>query len=99
MMSRHTFRTTWNNKNVEVAMGWDRVMEYYFMVITDLNACEEDETDIIYSNLDEDQPYSDSLSPYLAILDEKGIKIPRKMIEATERTLENKSIDFTGVPV
>lgn len=58
-MSEVKFQTKMDNKNVEVLAGWDPVLHRYFLVITDLdfdyenNSDDEDEqTDLIWSNLD-----------------------------------------------
>lgn len=53
---RHTFNTTYNNRPVIVAMGWDIPMQGYFMTVEPVeenNPDADEESGMIYSNLDD----------------------------------------------
>ncbi len=88
-MSQHYCRTSMNNKPVEVLMGWDRPLQGFFMVIFDLSSPKAME-DMIYSNLNERNPYPKVLDPFANKLEEMGIQVPKTMLEEVE---EDKSFD------
>lgn len=90
-MSRHYFQTTYAEKPVEVLMGFDRPLNGFFMVIDYLDEPEDDEDDgYIYSNMWEEKPHPDSLTPYLEKLAELNISIPAEMIQEIENDGEIK---------
>lgn len=110
-MSRYTYRTkTATGVSVEVCMGWDPPLEYYFMTVMRyfsddpdgvLDGAEdeegEDETDdeVLYSNLNEKDPFQPSLVRYLKVLDGLGITLPSEMIIAASRLNNREVKDYT----
>lgn len=81
-MSRHYFQTTYAGKPVEVLMGFDRPCNGFFMVIDYLEEPEDDENEgCIYTNMWEENPHPDSLTPYLNKLTELDIAVPAEMIQ------------------
>lgn len=63
-------------------MGWDRSLQHFFMVIEDKSP----EAGLLggesplYSNLEDVDPFPDSLDRYLELLKELEIAVPDKMI-------------------
>lgn len=94
-MSQHVYRTTHEGQPIAVLLGWDRPIGHYFMVIewqgqrfTDAPwaIAMDDATDnLLYSNLDEPNPFELSLAYFKVKLDELGIRVPEPMFEQVER--------------
>lgn len=83
-MSRHYFQTTYAEKPVEVLMGFDRPLNGFFMVIDYLEPEDDKDDGYIYSNIQEENPHPNSLTPYLKKLAELDISIPAEMIQEIE---------------
>lgn len=99
-MSQHCFSTTHAGQRVSVQLGWDRPIGHYFMVIewedsgsavtpvscptdSDMDDGTNDDT-LLYSNLDEPEPFGLSLACFRAKLTELGIEVPESMFEQVE---------------
>jgi hypothetical protein len=78
-MSQHFFETTYLNEPVRIMMGWDRPLQYYFLLIEKLTSDEEER--IIWSNLDHFTAFeARSLENYLSVLNGLCIGVPEQMI-------------------
>ncbi|MFM1001302.1 hypothetical protein WFK94_20920 [Yersinia enterocolitica] len=58
---------TSNGCRIEILLGWDRVLDYFFLVI------EPDRDPPLYSNLDENDFASLSLEYFQSVLDRFGV--------------------------
>ena len=68
-MSRHYFDTFHKGFSVTVLLGWDRPMNYFFLVIekpTELidDTMKVESDDFLYSNLHESDPFNHDLDYY-----------------------------------
>ena len=93
-MSQHVFNTvTMDGRPVQVVMGWDRPLQYYFLTVQALDAewqplspeGEHGESEgYLYSNLyDPEIPLVDNqLAYYSTILYELGLDVPMAMLSA-----------------
>lgn len=95
-MSQHLLRTTMGLEPVQVLMGYDRPLGHFFLVVTRLQAA-DDEDDLIYSNLSDPLAgLARDLNRYRDILNGLGIPVPVSMIsnvlqDAAERA-GNKTV-------
>lgn len=83
-MSQHNFVTTHDTRPVNVILGWDRPLGQYFLVIERLDATDDDSDDILYSNLNERDPFSKDLSFFKKKLEELTIQAPDRMFVEVE---------------
>lgn len=75
-MSQIKFKTTYQNKPVEVMAGWDKPLSYYHLTIFNLDPEEEDE-ETIYSDLEEPNPFGvKNVEVIKKKLDSFGIEVP-----------------------
>ena len=86
-MSRHYYKTQYQEKPIIVMMGYDRPFNGFFMVIE--QAHQEDD-EYIFSNLFDNNPYPNSLNSYKEVLSELGIFIPDEMFLEVEADAEAK---------
>lgn len=75
-MSRHLFDTTQSGLDVQVAMGWDRPLQRYFLTVTD------GADGFLYCNLDEPDPDHLSIHDIRAALGRLQVEVPEAMFEA-----------------
>lgn len=81
-MSQHIFKTTRAGEPISVLLGWDRPLEYFFLVVEQLSVENNDEI-YLYSNLDDPGAIDCSLDYFRQKLSELGISVPDSMfIEA-----------------
>ncbi|MDR3481307.1 MAG: hypothetical protein P4L91_11425 [Burkholderiaceae bacterium] len=83
-MSQHYFETVYQNRPIEVLMGWDKPAQGYYMVI-EWSDEDDDEQIYLYTHLDdEDLPdsYAKTIAPFLGRLAVLGITIPSGMLQA-----------------
>lgn len=97
-MSQHRFSTTHNGEKTRLLMGWDKPLQGYFLVIE--KASDEDEP--FYSNLlHAENPYPKTLEPFLEVLENLGIQVPLKMVNAVQEDgkndIGNKEIFYPDV--
>jgi hypothetical protein len=106
-MSQHCFSTTHAGQRVSVQLGWDWPIGHYFMVIEwedqgsaampvpcPKNAGMDGRTDedtLLYSNLDEPEPFGLSLACFRARLTELGIEVPESMFKQVEIDRRNRT--------
>ena len=102
-MSQHVYRTTHDGQPISVLLGWDRPIGHYFMVIewqgprfteSPWAIAMDDATDndnLLYSNLDEPNPFELTLAYFKAKLDELGIRVPEPMFEQVEGDRLNRA--------
>lgn len=88
-MSQHTFFATHQGRPVKVVMGWDRPLAYFFMTVMLLEGCvarsdEDEDDDVLYSNLDQSRPFGLDLDDLRGALDELGITVPESMFDEVE---------------
>jgi hypothetical protein len=78
-MTQRILKTSINECAVNVLMGWDRALQYYFMVINYVDSDDEP----LYSNLDDDDAginIKNELPYFLKKARSFNIKIPEAMI-------------------
>jgi hypothetical protein len=92
-MSRHYFATVHKGVPVTVILGWDRPMDYFFLMIQksaelieDTMQVEDDE--FLYSNLHETDPFGHDLAYYREVLRHFQIVVPESMFIQVERDRE-----------
>jgi hypothetical protein len=97
-MSQHYFKTQNEIGSLNILIGWDKPMQGYFMVI-DYEKSLSDQP--LFSNLTLDIPYPKSLTSYLVILEEHGIKIPYQLIEEVkldgEENIGNRFVEHVYI--
>ncbi len=100
-MSRHYFDTSHKGFPITVIVGWDRPMNYFFLVIEkpaeliDDTMQVEDE-DFLYSNLHEIDPFGHDLDYYREVLRHFHIDVPDSMfievLDDAERNIGNRIV-------
>lgn len=80
-MSRHIFNTTYSGRPVEVAAGWDRPLQGYFLTVLYLDTPDDIDYEYAFNNLEWPNPHPNGFARWAATLDNMGIKIPDAMIE------------------
>lgn len=82
-MSKHIFRTQLESQSIEIQMGWDRPMQWYYLVISPISNGGR-LGDPIYSNLDEEHPERLPLRYFWELLRKLGISPlpPDEMFDA-----------------
>jgi hypothetical protein len=88
-MSQHFYNTQFQEKDIQVMLGWDRPLQRFFLVITYQNEQDYDEDDdfgeVVYSNLnDKNLPDGDpkyqSLDYFKSVLSYFEILLPNEML-------------------
>jgi hypothetical protein len=82
-MSQRTLITELEGIETTVLMGWDRPLQYHFMVI------EQGGNDPLYSNLDDDNSEDADLQYFLDKAKQFGVTIPDAMVERLKQDKEN----------
>src|SRR3546814_17311129 len=82
-MSRHYFNTFHKGSPISVILGWDRPMNYFFLVIEEQNNSADNPMtlDLLYSNLQENDPFNHDLDYYRAGLRHFQIEVPERTEE------------------
>jgi hypothetical protein len=76
-MTQRTLKTAIGGRSVTILMGWDKPLQYHFMVIEYLDGDEE----LLYSNLDDDAAGLVSRLAYFAKKPRTfGIELPPAML-------------------
>jgi len=94
-MSRHYFDTFHKGFSVTVLLGWDRPMNYFFLVIekpTELidDTMKVESDDFLYSNLHESDPFNHDLDYYREVLRHFQILVPESLfIEVQHDAVRN----------
>jgi hypothetical protein len=88
-MSQHFFTTTHEGRPVELLMGFDRPLQGFFMVVSRLDA-RDDEDEIVYCNLNDRAlagcaGLPQRLDHFLTKLAGLGIHVPPEMLDEIER--------------
>lgn len=106
-MSQHVYLTQHSGRPVKVLMGWDRPLQGFFMVVErmdprapNMNDPDDDgEESYLYCNLDHEDSHPITLTPFLTVLSNFGIKVPDAMIKDLRRdgveNMGNKHVDWT----
>ncbi|NJM43840.1 MAG: hypothetical protein HC858_07435 [Brachymonas sp.] len=76
-MSQHVLQTKLADVPVEILLGWDRRLSYFFMVIE--RASNDGDEEPIYSNLNEQEPFKKSLTFYRLVLERLGVAVPEAL--------------------
>ncbi len=76
-MSRHFYKTTFENEPITILMGYDNYYDGFFMVI---EYDEPKDEDVIYSNLFENDCYPKNLSTHQRQLNALNLSVPIEMI-------------------
>ncbi|HCM5830611.1 hypothetical protein [Klebsiella pneumoniae] len=87
-MSRHYFATSHKGAPVTVYLGWDRPVQYFFLVI-EKSAARVEEDDYLYSNLHERDPFGHGLDYYRDVLRHFQIVVPESMFTEVQRDADN----------
>ena len=92
-MSRHYFDTFHKGFPVTVLLGWDRPMNYFFLVIekpTELidDTMKVESDDFLYSNLHEDDPFAHDLDYYREVLRHFQILVPESLFIEVQHDAE-----------
>lgn len=103
-MSQHSFKTTHRELPITVLLGWDRPLQYFFMVIEntapDDDGQEEQDDGYLYSNLNDKHPFGMCLADYQAKLAELGITVPAEMFIRVGRdrllNVGNRCVSYSG---
>ncbi len=92
-MSRHYFDTFHKGYPINVVLGWDRPMEYFFLVIEEQNTSADNPMtfDLLYSNLQESDPFNHDLDYYREVLRHFQIDVPESMFIEVERDRERNT--------
>lgn len=77
-MSQHLFNTVYQDRPLQVMLGYDRPLGHVFMTLTYL-----DDGSSLYSNLDQPNAFDLSLDDYAAQLHHLGIGVPQSIFEET----------------
>jgi hypothetical protein len=93
-MSRHIYETRYRDRKVEVVIGFDCQLRYFFMTVmyteTALNAAvnshgDDDDDTVVYSNLsDPEAGFARDLAHYRSKLASLGITVPESMFQQAE---------------
>ena len=81
-MSQHFYKTNYQNRPVEVVMGWDRPLQEYFLWIRYLDKKQQS---FLWHNLDYDIALRYELNTFLNVLAGFNIQIPLAMIEDVQK--------------
>ena len=73
-MSQRTLVTELNGIETTVLMGWDRPLQYHFMVIS------QGENEPLYTNLDDADSLDADLEYFIERANQFGISIPMEMV-------------------
>lgn len=85
-MSQHIYKTTYQNRPLQVLMGWDKPLSGYFLVL----AYEDSkEFENLYSNLEDPKLMQygglpPTIEPFLEKLLELGIEVPEAILDEVE---------------
>lgn len=92
-MSRHYFGTFHKGSPITVVLGWDRPMDYFFLVIEEeTNSADNPMAfDLLYSNLQESDPFNHDLDYYRGVLRHFQIGVPENMFIEVERDRERNT--------
>ncbi|MFL9883226.1 hypothetical protein PQR66_09330 [Paraburkholderia agricolaris] len=91
-MSQHSFDTVHNGFPITVLLGWDRPLNYFFLVIQKRTtrideAMQAEDGDILYSNLHENEPFNHDLEYYREVLGNFQILVPESMFIEVQHDL------------
>ncbi len=95
-MSQHFLYADLDGQQVEIQMGWDTPMDWYYLLISPVLDNEVID-DPIYSNLDEPNANSNDLSFYVGVCRKMGIDIPIEMVEGIEEDRRTRRMNHRVV--
>ncbi|QRI92964.1 hypothetical protein JQN63_14225 [Delftia lacustris] len=94
-MSQHIFETVHNGHAITILMGWDRPLQYFFLVIEGPDEAFPDvhpdpkEPGYAYSNWYEPDPFGNSLEHYRQVLVRYGVSVPDRMFMEVRQDCAN----------
>lgn len=88
-MSQHVFETSHEGRDVSVTLGFDRPLGHVFMVIAYKQVI-GDGPENLYSNLDEEDPFDQSLEHFGEALQHFGIDVPKSMFEQVDQDRKHR---------
>lgn len=80
-MSRHTFKTTHDNRPVEVAAGWDRPLQGFYMTVLYTDSAKGAEYEYAFNNLETLSPWPKTFAVFAVELTKLGIELPKGMAD------------------
>ncbi len=99
-MSRHTFKTTFDSRPVEVAAGWDRPLQGFYMTV--LYTDDTADYEYAFSNLEMTQSHPLNFDEFRDVLHNLGITLPQAMVDDIIKdgslNMGNKIRDWTATP-
>ncbi|WP_193073087.1 hypothetical protein [Pseudomonas sp. FME51] len=97
-MSQHHFDTTHKGFPISVIFGWDRPMQYFFLVVKKPAELIDDtmpmpfvDENFLYSNLYEIDPFGHDMDYYRDVLRHFQIVVPESMFIEVERDRERNT--------
>lgn len=98
-MTQHVFRTTQQDRPIQVLAGWDRPLQGFFLTI---EYRDSNEDEFLFNNLELECSHRKSFSTFESALSERGISLPPRMIETIreDRDLNrgDEWTDWTATP-
>ena len=82
-MSQHYFSTQLRGEAVTVLLGWDRCLQYHFMLV-ERDEPARDQEDYLYVNLDDANVFELDLPYFRQKLCDLGLQVPESMFEQVE---------------
>lgn len=80
-MSRHFFDCEHDGSSVRVLLGYDRLLDEYFLHIDFRDSRADDERTMIYASVDDPDADTQKLSYFAGVLAKHGIQVPSKLFE------------------
>lgn len=88
-MSRHFLKAVINNDPVEIQIGWDAPLQYFYLVIE-----KDSDGDIpFYSNIFDDERGVGELNYFIKLLSKWKIKLPDQLIKSLEDDRINNTMN------
>jgi len=87
-MSHHIYNTHVDSRPVQLLVGWDKLLQDYFLVIEKLDS-DGEEKPYLYSSLEEPETHAMTLTFIRALLADYHINLPADLWVELERDQKN----------
>lgn len=93
-MSQHKYRVvTPGHGPIEIQLGWDRPMQWFYAVVSPVDVRHNDLGDPLYSNLDDSQAPAQDLGYFVRLVYERfGVELPRQMVNAVNEDRQANAV-------